>query len=199
MADEMPEGTNTIIEGAGTGAGYDDELPLRRDEDDAPITALPSAGATSGGATGGHSAIGGEAAGEGGAAPAGAQSFSERVDGLRGQAGDRAREFVAGAKDRATGGLNDIVRLIEDAAAEIDGKVGNQYGDYVRRASTGVSGLSDALKGKDVDALFADAGELIRKAPGVAIGAAAAIGFVVARLARAGVGDAAANEDVKAA
>lgn len=197
MADEMPEGTDTIIEGAGTGAGYDDELPLRRDEEDAPITALPSAGATSGNAAGGSASAGGAAIG--GEAAAGAQSFSERMDGLRGQAGDRAREFVAGAKDRATGGLDDIVRLIEDAAAEIDGKIGNQYGDYVRRASTGVSGLSDALKGKDVDALFADAGELVRKAPGVAIGAAAAIGFVVARLARAGIGDAAANEDVKAA
>ena len=97
---------------------------------------------------------------------------------------------MAGAKDRATGSLDDIVRLIEDAAAEVDGKVGAQYGDYIRRASSGVSGLSDALKGKDVDSLVADAGELIRKAPGVAIGAAAAIGFVLARVARAGLTEA---------
>jgi ElaB/YqjD/DUF883 family membrane-anchored ribosome-binding protein len=80
--------------------------------------------------------------------------------------------------------------------------MGAQYGDYVRRASSGVSGLSDALKGKDVDSLFADANALIRKSPGVAIGAAAAIGFVVARIARAGLGDVsvtAAPEGKKAA
>jgi len=177
MAEQKPEGTDTIIEGAGVGADEDLDLDVRNDaavstddEADAPIRAVASGGATD--------------------APA--QSFSERVDSLRGQAGDRARDFVAGAKDRATGSLDDVVRLIEDAAAEVDDKVGAQYGDYIRRASSGVSGLSEALKGKDVDALFADANELIRKSPGVAIGAAAAIGFVLARFARAGLGDPAA-------
>jgi ElaB/YqjD/DUF883 family membrane-anchored ribosome-binding protein len=173
MADHKPEGTDTIIEGAGVGA--DDERDLVTDDTASDTEASPRADATD---TDGQAPI---------------QSFTDRVDSLRGQANDRARDFVAGAKDRATGSLDDIVRLIEDAASEVDDKVGAQYGDYVRRASSGVSGLSEALKGKDVDALFADANELIRKSPGVAIGAAAAIGFVVARLARAGLGDVAAS------
>ena len=37
------------------------------------------------------------------------------------------------------------------------------------------------------DALFADARELVKKSPAVAIGAAAALGFIVARLVKAGV------------
>lgn len=183
MAEQKPEGTDSIIAGAGVG-----------DEDEPETTFDTSAGTDNEAAT--------QAAPAGDATDAPAQSFAERVDSLRGQANDRARDFVAGAKARATGSLDDIVRLIEDAAAEVDDKVGAQYGDYVRRASSGVSGLSEALKGKDVDALFADANDLIRKSPGVAIGAAAAIGFVVARLARAGLGDMSASpvpEDKKAA
>lgn len=185
MADHKPEGTDTIIEGAGVGVGDDRDLgsaglDRQQSRDDAAsIRATPVDNTD---------------------APA--QSFTDRVESLRGQAGDRARDFVAGAKDRATGSLDDIVRMIEDAAAEVDDKMGAQYGDYVRRASSGVSGLSDALKGKDVDSLFADANALIRKSPGVAIGAAAAIGFVVARIARAGLGDVpvtAAPEGKKAA
>jgi ElaB/YqjD/DUF883 family membrane-anchored ribosome-binding protein len=114
-------------------------------------------------------------------------AFFGKFDALRGQATDRVFGLAQDGKDRATSALDDIARTVEDAAGEIDSRIGTQYGDYARRAAESIGGFSEAFKGKDVDALFADARELVKKSPAVAIGAAAALGFIVARLVKAGV------------
>jgi ElaB/YqjD/DUF883 family membrane-anchored ribosome-binding protein len=49
-----------------------------------------------------------------------------------------------------------------------------------------VEGFAGKMDAKDVDALAEDARQFVRKSPAVAIGAAAAIGFVLARLVRSG-------------
>ncbi len=49
--------------------------------------------------------------------------------------------------------------------------------------------VADALKGKDVDDLVEDTRKFIREKPAVAIGAAAAVGFVLMRLMKAGSGN----------
>lgn len=121
------------------------------------------------------------------AAKDGAGALFGRFDELKGQATDKARAFVEAGKDRATGALDDLVKMIEDAAGEVDERLGAQYGDYARRAAEGVGSFSDSFKEKDVDQLFDEARELVKKSPAVAIGIAAAIGFVVARVARAGI------------
>jgi ElaB/YqjD/DUF883 family membrane-anchored ribosome-binding protein len=124
--------------------------------------------------------------------PAGADIKDEvfgRYESLRGQAGDKAREFALVGKDRATAALDDMVRMIEDAAGEVDARIGSQYGDYARRAAQGLGDFSESFKGKDVDELFEDARALIQKSPAAAVGIAAALGFVVARLARSGLSD----------
>ena len=117
-------------------------------------------------------------------------AFFGKFDTLRGQATDRVFGLAQDGKDRATSALDDIVRTVEDAAGEIDSRIGTQYGDYARRAAESIGGFSEAFKGKDVDALFADARELVKKSPAVAIGAAAALGFIVARLVKAGIPEA---------
>lgn len=104
---------------------------------------------------------------------------------LRGQATDKARQYALVGKDKATDKLEEVVRMISDTAATIDDKVGPQYGDYARRAADAVAGLSSTLREKDVDELFVDAREAVRKSPAIAIGAAAALGFVIARLVKA--------------
>jgi ElaB/YqjD/DUF883 family membrane-anchored ribosome-binding protein len=106
---------------------------------------------------------------------------------LGGQATDRLRAFADDGKSKATGALDELAKAIEDAASTIDEKVGAQFGDYARSASGQVTGLAESLKNKDVDELLDDARELIRKSPGIAVGTAAALGFVVARLLRSGV------------
>jgi ElaB/YqjD/DUF883 family membrane-anchored ribosome-binding protein len=183
----LPEGTDTIIEGAGV--DEDTVVPFESNAtDDAAPTAdaAPASGDTAGG-TGGASSSEGVR-----------DQLFGRYEALRGEAGDRARDFVQTGKDRATDAIDDVVRMIEDAAAEVDDKIGSQYGDYARRAAQGLESLSDAVKNKDVDELFDDARALIAKSPAAAAGIAAALGFVVARVVRSGIPDSTDGDASKA-
>lgn len=103
------------------------------------------------------------------------------------QAADKAREFADTGKQRATGALDQLSQMLHDAAGQVDERLGAQYGDYARSAAGQVTSLADQLKAKDVDALVDDARDYVRKSPAVAIGIAAALGFVVARLVQSGV------------
>ena len=111
----------------------------------------------------------------------------QEAEKLTGQAGDRIRAFAEDGKARASGVLDELAQTIEDAATTIDEKVGAQFGGYARNASTAVSDFSRTLADKDVDDLVEDAREFVKKSPGIAIGAAAAIGFVLARVIQSGV------------
>lgn len=104
----------------------------------------------------------------------------------RAQATDKARDYATQGKDKASGALDEVARLISDNAAQIDDKIGAQYGDYVRRAADGVSAAADHLRGKDVDELVEDARTAIRQSPALALGAAAAAGFFLARIIKSG-------------
>jgi len=175
----LPEGTDHIINGA---SSFDDDSTSTggTTSDDAG-TADKDAGTAS--ASGGRGAL------------------FDKFDEVKAQSYDRAREYAVLGKDRTTGALDDFVRMINDTASQVDSKVGSQYGDYARRAAEGLASFNDALKDKDVDDLFNDARELVAKAPAVAVGTAAALGFVIARLAKAGMetANAAADKDKPAA
>jgi ElaB/YqjD/DUF883 family membrane-anchored ribosome-binding protein len=103
------------------------------------------------------------------------------------QATDKVRTFAEDGKARASGALEQVAQLLTDAAGQVDEKLGAQYGGYARSAAETVSGFADQVKAKDIDELFDDARELVRKSPAIAVGAAAAVGFVVARLVQSGV------------
>lgn len=109
-----------------------------------------------------------------------ASKFSE-------QAADRARGFAGEGKDRATDALGEVAKLFEGAALDVDARLGEQYGQYARTAATSINNFADGLRNKEVDDLIADATELVRKSPVIAVGAAAAIGFVFARLLKSGI------------
>jgi len=177
--DQLPEGTDAIIEGASLNDGDDQGF--------APVGGAEEISSRS--TNGPDFAEGRNPGAEGTAA------LFNRFDDLRGQATDKARDFAQAGKDRATAALDNLVQTVEDAAAEIDDKLGRQYGDYARRAAQGIGNFSETFRDKDVDALFADARALIAKSPAIAVGTAAALGFVVARLARAGLPEGGAGED----
>lgn len=173
--DTMPEGTHAIIEGANVSSDETDEMD-EAFEDAAPAAMAPSPSKPTGNA--------------GEAKPAEPtadlrEAMLGRIDGLTGLAGDKARELAQAGKDRMTDAIGEIVRMMEDAAQEIDAKVGTQYGDYARRTASSIDGMAQTIKDKDVDALFADARGLITRSPAAAIGVAATLGFVVARIVRA--------------
>lgn len=106
---------------------------------------------------------------------------------LGSQAGDKLRAFADDGKTRATGALDDVAKMINDAAGTLDETVGEQFGGYARSASGAIANFSESLRGKDVDDLVEDAKSFVRKSPAVAIAGAAAIGFVLARVLRSGV------------
>lgn len=103
------------------------------------------------------------------------------------QATDKIRTLADTGKERAVGGLDQLSQMINDAADQVDEKLGAQYGEYARSAAGAVSGFSEQIKGKDVDQLLDEAREFVRKSPGVAVGVAAALGFAVARLVQSGI------------
>lgn len=105
---------------------------------------------------------------------------------FKAKAADGARAAAEKGKERATEAVGSIGKLIRDSAATIDENVGKQYGDYARSAAEMVEGFAGKMDTKDVDAIAEDARQFVRKSPAVAIGAAAAIGFVLARLVRSG-------------
>jgi hypothetical protein len=117
-------------------------------------------------------------------APASSSRIADEIVKLRDQASDKAFAFANQGKDRATNALEELAKVVNDAAATVDEKVGSDYGDYARRAADAVSGAAATLRDKDVEALYDDARAFVSKSPAIAIGAAIVIGFAVARLAR---------------
>jgi ElaB/YqjD/DUF883 family membrane-anchored ribosome-binding protein len=210
---ELPEGTDHIINGAmetgagtgastgssGAGGGGDGGGFIGGGGDGTGGTAvgggagggaITGGGGSGGGAGGGGggSPGGGDASGGGGGAPI-KQQLRDGVDNVRQQAGDRVRAYAETGKDKATTALQDLSQVVNDAAGQIDERLGAQYGDYARRAADTVTGLADTLRNKEVDELFDDARDLVRKSPGVAIGVAAVVGFTLVRLIKAGLDD----------
>jgi len=108
------------------------------------------------------------------------------MNNFKAKATDSAKAAAEKGKDRATEAVGSIGKLIRDSAATIDENVGKEYGNYARSAADAVDGFASKLDAKDVDAIAEDARQFVRKSPAVAIGAAAAIGFVLARLIRSG-------------
>jgi hypothetical protein len=104
------------------------------------------------------------------------------------QAADHARDYAEQGKERASGALGGVAKLIDDNAGQIDEHLGERYGDYARRASAFVTDAADGLREKDVDELLDEARAFVRRSPGVAIAAATAAGFAVSRVVKAGVG-----------
>ncbi|MBA4048680.1 MAG: hypothetical protein C0476_09090 [Sphingomonas sp.] len=103
------------------------------------------------------------------------------------QAADKARELAADGKDRAGSALDEVARMMGSAADTVDEKLGADYGKYARSAADGIASFSDGLKAKEIDDLLNDVQGFVRKSPAIAIGVAAAVGFVVARLVKAGL------------
>ena len=116
-----------------------------------------------------------------------ASTLKESAAKLQKQAGEKARAYALDGKAKAGGALDEFSRLMSEAAGSVDQNVGEQYGDYARSAAKAIAGFSDQLKAKDLDELIDDLRNFARKSPAVAVGTAAAIGFVLARLVKSGV------------
>ena len=203
---ELPEGTDHIINGAmetGAGAGASTgSAPAGGTTTGGTMTGSTTTGSTGGGAssgfiggstagiddTGGTASGGGDTTGSGGGTREKMKGqMREQIQSLKGQATDKAREYADQGKERATTALDNFSEVVQDAARSVDERLGSEYGQYAHRAADAVTQLAEGLRGKSVDDLLEDSRSLIRKSPGVAIGAAALVGFALARVVKAGM------------
>jgi ElaB/YqjD/DUF883 family membrane-anchored ribosome-binding protein len=108
------------------------------------------------------------------------------------KAGTGAKSAASSGKDMAA----DAVKGLAEAARQMAGKLddgkpetGNtKAAEYARKAADGMDRFSDSLKQKDIEEIADDARTAVRNNPAIAVGAAAIIGFALARFLK-GSGD----------
>ena len=188
MADQttadLPEGTDTVITGAGGGAIGSD--PNAEDQGGQTITADTAfvqekkIAAPSGDA---ERPVTGSGSAEGGLAGR-LRSGRERI---ASQAGDKARGLVSQGLERTSEALANIAKMVGDTAPGIDERLGENYGEYARRAAGTIENVANTIAEKDPDELIEDTRNFVRESPGIALAGAAVVGFVVARLLKTGL------------
>jgi ElaB/YqjD/DUF883 family membrane-anchored ribosome-binding protein len=159
---ELPEGTDSVIEGASnTGAIATDPTV----EDDGEELIIEGAGRGS--------------------------SLSDRLrsgrEQIAGQAGDKARGLVTQGLERTAEALANVSKMVGDTADGIDDRLGAEYGDYARRAAGAIENVANNIASKNPDELIEDTRNFVRNSPGIALAGAAVVGFVVARLVKSGL------------
>ena len=109
------------------------------------------------------------------------------TDKLSGQAADKARGFVGQGLERSSEALANVSKLVGDTASGLDERLGQEYGDYARKAAGAIDSAANSLASKTPDELIYDTRDFVKKSPGIALAGAAVIGFVLARLVKTGL------------
>lgn len=122
-----------------------------------------------------------------------AGEYREKLHQTREELTGEARAKTGDAKEKAYGLANDgkakaseaisgLSKVVHDNAEMIDEKVGPKYGNYARTAADSMQSAATALDEKSLEQLGDDAKEFVREKPMMAVGIAAAAGFVLSRL-----------------
>lgn len=179
--EQLPEGTHAIVSGASV---TDDSPEFSADETDS--------GDSAAGSTSGQSSD--DAGTAGVTAPIGSSRRAKVVDTVKsgsnklaGQAAGKTRGLVGQGLERSSEALAGVSRMIGDTAAGIDERLGQEYGDYARRAAGAIDSAANSLAAKSPDELIEDTRDFVKKSPGVALAGAAVVGFVLARLVKTGL------------
>lgn len=136
--------------------------------------------------------MGATGAASGGTEDAGAKrSASDTIREEAAKYADQAKEHILGfagtGKERATSALDEVAEMMRTAAGDVDAKLGEQYGHYARTAADGIASFAESLRGKEVNELLDEATDFVKKSPAIAVGTAAALGFVLARVIKSGI------------
>ena len=110
------------------------------------------------------------------------EKLKEEASTMASEAKDAARTAAATGKDKAAEALSGLSKIANDAAGAVDQHLGKTYGDYARKASTGVENVATRLQEKDVDQLITEATDFAKNRPAIVAGAVAAIGLVLVGL-----------------
>jgi ElaB/YqjD/DUF883 family membrane-anchored ribosome-binding protein len=187
----LPDGTDTVIEGAADSSGTvsvedtalvtEREIPAPRGDAERPVS---GSGSPEAGLVGRSSSSGTEAGGTGSGIADRLRSGREQ---FASQAGDRARGLVSQGLERTSETLANLSKMVGDTAAGVEERLGPEYGDYARRAAGAIENVANQIASKDPDELIDDTRTFVRNSPGIALAGAAVVGFVVARLLKSGL------------
>jgi hypothetical protein len=89
--------------------------------------------------------------------------------------------------ERSAEALGNVSKLVGDTATGLDERLGEEYGEYARKAASAMENAANSLASKDPDELIEDTREFVRRSPGVALAGAAIVGFALARLVKTGL------------
>ena len=103
------------------------------------------------------------------------------------EAAGKTRGVVGDGLSKGSEALGSMSRLVGDTAGNIDESLGAEYGDYARSAAKYLDDTAQKIASKDPDELMNDVRGFVRKSPGMALGAAAVVGFAIARLISSGI------------
>lgn len=95
---------------------------------------------------------------------------------------DRAYALAKDGKARASGAILNFGKMVEENASMVDEHVGVAYGDHVRTAGRSLQDFAGQLDSKEFTEMAEDVRAFVRERPGVALGVAAAGGFLLARM-----------------
>jgi len=114
---------------------------------------------------------------------------------IAGQAADKTRGLVGQGLERGSEALANVSKLVGDTASGLDERLGEEYGDYARKAATAIDDVANSLASKNPDELIEDTRNFVRNSPGIALAGAAVVGFVLARLFKTGLARDGDDED----
>lgn len=104
---------------------------------------------------------------------------------LCGTAGAKIKGAASSGKDKAAEGVHALADVARSAGGKFDGKTQ----EYAERAADGLDRFSETLKQKSLDDMAADAKSFVKEHPAIAAGAAAVIGFALARFLKSSASD----------
>ena len=165
---ELPEGTDSIIQGAAAEPENSGALVTapETDDDEGEILTIENTDKSD-------------------------RRLADRIrDGreqIASQAGDKARGLVSQGLERTAEALANVSKMVGDTADGIEERLGPEYGDYARRAAGAIENAASTIAEKDADELLEDTRSFVRNSPGIALAGAAVVGFVVARLIKSGI------------
>jgi ElaB/YqjD/DUF883 family membrane-anchored ribosome-binding protein len=116
-----------------------------------------------------------------------AQTVKTESGKIADKAADKTRGLVGQGLERSSEALANVSRLVGDTATGLDERLGQEYGDYARKAASYIEETANKLASKDADELIDDTRAFVKKSPGVALAGAAVVGFVLARLVKTGL------------
>ncbi|MBV7256562.1 hypothetical protein KCG44_07160 [Pacificimonas sp. WHA3] len=104
---------------------------------------------------------------------------------LAGEVGTKARGAAEEGKAKAAETIGSLAKSTRDAAKQFEGTQAAALTGYVETAADSIEKFGRTLDEKSVDELVDDVREMVRRSPAIAIGAAAAVGFMISRFMKA--------------